>query len=151
MKSLILAFVLLTSSSLFANGYVDMKGLYSEIQSKYALGAGLDAGFFISRNLAFEGYFDYLNFKADDTMHFGFKVAYYFIRMFSLKAGAGIYNQVDSNTSSNYEMLGSLGMLFPFTRKTFFNVEGIFKNLTDKNGAFLDHSYGVSAGFMFIL
>lgn len=151
MKILIFALALFSTSKLYSSGYIDMKGLYAEIDSKYALGAGIDAGFFISRNLAFEGYFDYLNFKAEDTMHFGFKVAYYFVRMFSLKAGAGIYNEVNSNTDSNYEMLASLGFLLPVSRKTFFNIEGVFKHLTDKDGAFEDRSYGASAGFMFLL
>lgn len=151
MKKFLLIFFIFASSKVYSSGYVDLKGLYTEIGSKYATGLGLDAGFFLSRNLAFEGYFDYLNFKADDTMHFGFKVAYYFMHLFSLKAGAGIYNEVDSKNDSNYEMLASLGILLPITRKTFFNVEGIFKHLTDKSGAFLDRSYGASAGFMFIL
>lgn len=135
----------------YSSGYINMKGLYSEINSNYAIGAGLDAGFRISSNLALEGYFDYFNFETNDTMHFGFKVAYFFMKMLSLKAGAGIFNQVNSNSSSNFELILAPGLLLPITRTSFFTLEGVYRNITDDNGGFIDHSYGGSAGLMFIL
>jgi len=147
-------FILLTffySYNLYSAGYVNFKGIYNEINSKYAFGGGLDAGFFLSRNLAFEGYFDYLNFKENDTMHFGFKVAYFFLKRFSLKFGAGIYNTINSDENSNFELIAAPGFYLPITRTTYFTVEGIYKHLTDNNKNFLDHSYGASLSLMFIL
>jgi len=151
MKKLILIFSLFYSFNLYSQGYVNFKGIYSELDSKHALGGGLDAGFFLSRNLAFEGYFDYLNFEANDTMHFGFKVAYFFLKRFSLKFGAGVYNEVNSNQNSNFELLASPGFFFPITRTTFFTIEGMYKRLTNSEKDFIGHSYSGSLSLMFIL
>lgn len=151
MKLFIILSSFFISFNSFANGYVNVRANYIEINSNYALGAGLDAGFRLSKNLALEGYFDYLNFDKDDTMHFGFKVAYFFMKMLSLKAGAGIYNYIDSDSDSNFEILVSPGIILPISRTTFFTIQGVYKHLTNKDGDFLDHSYGASAGMMFIL